>query len=164
MNDFIFQRHSKLCFRESPTMSGGGGESYLGMGRVKRLRARYKSRAIVVWQQAPLQWLPMLLICEMRGAGCSLWCQHSALNNGFYEWHSGLMNMNMLIKIGMGPSSVQIGSDSHMGRAWLTKETTGAPGIENTAGIRPVNTHKHTRTHWDVFMCSESYTLGRLSG
>jgi len=27
----------------------------------------WKSGAIVVWQKAPLQWLPVLLICEMRG-------------------------------------------------------------------------------------------------
>ena len=67
----------------------------------------------------------------------------------------------------MGSSSAQIGSDSHIGGAWLTKETTGARGIEHTAGIRPANTYthtqKHTPTHLDVYICSESYTLGRLT-
>lgn len=125
----------------------------------------WKSGAIVVWQKAPLQWLPVLLIWEMRASRllqplmvtrrikeALLWM---TLRTNEYEYI--YKNRRRL------PLSAPIGSDSHIGWARLMREGAAAPGDGGCS--RDQTNNPHTRKHaTHISQCPDSIIFKRCSG
>lgn len=103
----------------------------------------WKSGAIVVWQQAPLQWLPVLLICEMRRGSL---LQPPMLPRGIKEpllWMTlGANEYEYFYKNRHGlPSQHRLGvTVTLVGHGWWEREPLPQE-IEDVGGITHTHTH-----------------------